>query len=46
MHKRSQAPDAKVILYGSRAHKDACSDSDWDILVLLDREKIKWIFVG
>lgn len=32
--------DAKVILFGSRARKDANVDSDWDILVLLNKEKI------
>ncbi len=33
--------DAKVILFGSRARKDAKPDSDWDILVLLNKEKIE-----
>lgn len=30
-------PDAKVILYGSRAKGNANKDSDWDILVLIDK---------
>lgn len=29
-------PDAEIILYGSRARGDAESDSDWDLLILLD----------
>lgn len=33
--------DAKVILFGSRARKDAKPNSDWDILVLLNKEKIE-----
>lgn len=33
--------DAKVILFGSRARKDAKPDSDWDILVLLNKSKIE-----
>lgn len=33
--------DAKVILFGSRARKDAKADSDWDILVLLNKDKIE-----
>lgn len=32
--------DAKVILFGSRARKDAKVDSDWDILVLLNKEHV------
>ncbi len=29
-------PDARVFLYGSRARGDADSDSDWDLLILVD----------
>lgn len=36
-------PNAQVILYGSRARGDAQPDSDWDFLVLLDREKTQEI---
>ena len=32
--------DAKVILFVSRARRDAKADSDWDILVLLNKDKI------
>lgn len=31
---------AKVVLFGSRARNEASDDSDWDILVLLDKERI------
>lgn len=34
-------PEAKVILYGSRARGDFDSSSDWDILVLLNKNKIQ-----
>ena len=35
-----EAPEAKVILYGSEASGDAGSESDIDILILLDKEKV------
>lgn len=39
---RSVAPMAKrILLFGSRARGDAREDSDWDVLVLLDKDRIK-----
>ena len=32
---------SKAILYGSRARGDAHNDSDWDILILLDKDKLE-----
>ncbi|MBR1466078.1 MAG: nucleotidyltransferase domain-containing protein [Bacteroidaceae bacterium] len=32
--------NAKVILFGSRARGDFSSNSDWDILLLLDNDKL------
>lgn len=37
---RHVAPTAKTILYGSQARNEARSDSDIDLLILLDGEKI------
>lgn len=33
--------DSKVILFGSQARGDAWADSDWDILILLDKDKLE-----
>jgi predicted nucleotidyltransferase len=33
-------PDAEIILYGSRARGDVHEESDWDILILLDRDYV------
>lgn len=38
---RVLAPNARAVLFGSRARGDAKPASDWDILVLLDKERIE-----
>lgn len=38
--KRKLLPDAKLILFGSQARQDATSESDWDMLILLDKDEI------
>ncbi len=35
---RDIEPEAEIILFGSRARGDARSDSDWDLLILLNGE--------
>lgn len=34
------SPNTKAILFGSRARGDCRQDSDWDLLVLLDKDKV------
>ena len=36
---REVEPTAQIILYGSRARGDAREDSDWDVLVIVDKPK-------
>ncbi len=38
---RHHAPEAEVILYGSRARGDAQPDSDWDVLILFPEKPDK-----
>ena len=33
--------DGQLILYGPRARKEATEDSDWDLLILLDKQEIE-----
>lgn len=33
--------NSEVMLYGSRARNEARNDSDWDLLILLDKDKIE-----
>ena len=35
---RASEPTAQIILYGSRARGDWHEDSDWDLLLLLDKK--------
>lgn len=37
---KREAPDAKVLLYGSEARGDTHNDSDIDLLILLNKDKI------
>ena len=35
---REAEPTAQIILYGSRARGDARENSDWDVLVIVDKD--------
>lgn len=37
----SAVPNGKIILFGSRARGDARKDSDWDLLIILDKPEIE-----
>lgn len=37
---RKAAPDAKIILYGSEARGEAKPDSDIDLLILIENDKV------
>jgi len=37
---KDKEPSAKIYLYGSRSLGTAKDDSDWDLLILLDKERI------
>ena len=39
---RKVTPDAKVILYGSETRGDAQPDSDIDLLILIDKDKVRF----
>ena len=38
--KRKLIPNAKLILFGSQSRGDARPDSDWDLLLLLNKQEI------
>ena len=40
--KRQLLPNERLILFGSQARGDAREDSDWDLLALLDKDKINF----
>lgn len=39
--RRAVPQGGRVVLYGSRARGDACHDSDWDLLIILDKSRIE-----
>ena len=41
-------PEARILLFGSMARNDSCSNSDYDVLIItkqhfLPKEKISWV---
>ena len=38
---KESVPGARVLLYGSHARGENHSDSDWDLLVILPKEKVE-----
>ena len=38
------APEAEVYLYGSRARGEGGADSDWDVLILVEKDVIGYAF--
>ncbi|MFA5650301.1 MAG: nucleotidyltransferase domain-containing protein [Proteiniphilum sp.] len=38
---QKSAPGAMTVLFGSRARGDFGDESDWDVLVLLDKERLE-----
>lgn len=40
---RAKEPDAQIILYGSRARGTARPNSDWDVIVLLDKPPMSYM---
>ncbi|MBR1880366.1 MAG: nucleotidyltransferase domain-containing protein [Prevotella sp.] len=39
---RQQEPGADIILYGSRARHEARKDSDWDVIVIVDKPSMSF----
>lgn len=39
---QKEFPESEIFLYGSRARRDNKSDSDWDLLVLLDTQGVSF----
>lgn len=39
---REKEPTADIILYGSRARGEARKDSDWDVIVILDKPSVSF----
>ena len=40
--KHQLIPNEKLILFGSQSRGDACPDSDWDLLLLLNKPEITY----